>query len=107
MYKTFIRNIFIIGPESKVPVGILEAELEVFPRVAQALDEGVVRTQIDLERGRQSEQDRRFLEYAKHWWKEYLDIKPAHQDRMIKIFALVSIEYIYLFKKYQIPFVYI
>ncbi|KAK7114460.1 hypothetical protein V1264_000518 [Littorina saxatilis] len=76
------------GPESKVPVGILEAELELFPRATKHVEENVVRTQIDLERGKQAEQDRRFLEYAKHWWREYLDIKPAHQDRLIKIFAL-------------------
>nr|KAG5695562.1 hypothetical protein BaRGS_033984 [Batillaria attramentaria] len=76
------------GPESKVPIGILEADLELFPRSGQVLEENVVRTQLDLERGRQAEQDRRFLEYAKHWWREYLDIKPAHQDRLIKIFAL-------------------
>ncbi|KAL8560891.1 hypothetical protein ACOMHN_059075 [Nucella lapillus] len=76
------------GPESKVPAGILEAELELFPRATQCLEERVVRTQLDLERGKQAEQDRRFLEYTKHWWRQYLDIRPAHQDRLIKIFAL-------------------
>ena len=86
---TGVLHSHLAGPESKVPTGILEAELELFPRATQCLEENVVRTQLDLERGKQAEQDRRFLEYAKHWWREYLDIKPAHQDRLIKIFALV------------------
>ena len=87
--STFCITYLLPGPESKVPTGILEAELELFPRVTQCLEENVVRTQLELERGKQAEQDRRFLEYAKHWWREDLDIKPAHQDRLIKIFALV------------------
>ena len=85
-----MNKFWFTGNESKVPVGILEAELELFPRATQRLEENVVRTQLELERGKQAEQDRRFLEYAKHWWREYLDIKEEHQDRLIKIFAWVN-----------------
>lgn len=73
-----------------MPIGILDAELELFPKVKQVLEEGVVRTQLNLERSQQAELNRRFLEYAKHWWREFLNIKPAHSDRLIKIFSLVS-----------------
>ncbi|XP_064610638.1 centrosomal protein of 76 kDa-like isoform X2 [Liolophura sinensis] len=73
--------------ENKVPVGILEIQVELFPKTQQVLGEDVVRTQVNLEKGRQAEKERLFLVYAKQWWKEYLQIRPSHQDRLVKIFA--------------------
>ncbi|XP_071091691.1 centrosomal protein of 76 kDa-like isoform X1 [Haliotis cracherodii] len=76
-----------IGNESKVPVGILEVQMELYPRSQQVMDERVVRAQLDLERSRQAEKERLFLVYAKQWWKEFLQIREAHKDRLVKIFA--------------------
>ena len=32
---------------------------------------------------------RLFLVYAKQWWKEYLQIRATHRERLVKIFAQV------------------
>ena len=62
------------GNESRVPLGILEVQVELFPRPSQALEENVVRAQLDMERSRQADRERLFLVYAKQWWKEYLQV---------------------------------
>lgn len=43
-----------------------------------------------LERQRKAEKERLFLVYAKQWWREFLDIRPSHQSKMVKIFAQVG-----------------
>lgn len=44
-----------------------------------------------LERQRKAERERLFLVYAKQWWREFLDIRPSHQSKMVKIFAQVCV----------------
>lgn len=44
-----------------------------------------------LERQRRAERERLFLVYAKQWWREFLDIRPSHQSKMVKIFAQVCV----------------
>ncbi|RUS90786.1 hypothetical protein EGW08_001405 [Elysia chlorotica] len=75
------------GNEARVPVGVLEIQLELFPKPGQVLEENVVRAQMDLERSRQADRERLFLVYAKQWWKEFLQIRDTHQDRLVKMFA--------------------
>lgn len=75
-----------IGTESKVPVGILDIQLELLPR-PQPISEDVLSTQISLEKSKQAERERLFLVYAKQWWQEYLQIRAAHRQRLVKIFA--------------------
>ncbi|XP_005103634.1 centrosomal protein of 76 kDa [Aplysia californica] len=75
------------GNEARVPVGVLEVQMELFPRPGQALEENVVRAQLDMERSRQADRERLFLVYAKQWWKEYLQIRESHQERLVKMFA--------------------
>ena len=79
----------VAGTENRVPIGILEVQVELFPKLTQVVDDRVVRAQLDLERGRQTERERLFLVYCKQWWKEYLQIRDAHKDRLVKIFAQV------------------
>ena len=79
----------ILGAESKVPVGILEVRLELIPKINDLVGEEVISAQISLEKNRQAEKERLFLVYAKQWWKEYLQIRPHHKDRLVKIFAQV------------------
>lgn len=45
--------------------------------------------QQSLERQRTAEKERLFLVYAKQWWREFLEIRPSHQSKMVKIFAQV------------------
>ena len=74
-----------------MPVGVLEMRLEVIPRTRDHLSEQIVSAQVSLERNRQAERERLFLVYAKQWWKEYLQIRPSHGQRLVKIFAQVSV----------------
>lgn len=47
--------------------------------------------QQSLERQRTAEKERLFLVYAKQWWKEFLEIRPSHKSKMVKIFAQVCL----------------
>ncbi|XP_038952595.1 centrosomal protein of 76 kDa isoform X8 [Rattus norvegicus] len=73
--------------ESKVSVGILNIKLEMYPPLSQTLSQEVVNTQLALERQKTAEKERLFLVYAKQWWREYLQIRPSHNSRLVKIFA--------------------
>ncbi|XP_023580586.1 centrosomal protein of 76 kDa [Trichechus manatus latirostris] len=44
-------------------------------------------TVLALERQKTAERERLFLVYAKQWWREYLQIRPSHNSRLVKIFA--------------------
>lgn len=46
-----------------------------------------------MERQKTAEKERLFLVYAKQWWREYLQIRPSHNSRLVKIFAQVCILY--------------
>ena len=87
----FIHYLFclLVGAESKVPVGILEVRLELIPKLNELVGEEVISAQVSLEKNRQAEKERLFLVYAKQWWKEYLQIRPHHKERLVKIFAQV------------------
>ncbi|XP_072902902.1 centrosomal protein of 76 kDa isoform X1 [Hemitrygon akajei] len=76
-----------VGTESKVPVGILNLKLEIYPHLIQPLSQEVVDTQLTLERQKSAEKERLYLIYAKQWWREYLQIRPSHNTRLVKIFA--------------------
>ncbi|XP_059832580.1 centrosomal protein of 76 kDa isoform X3 [Hypanus sabinus] len=76
-----------LGTESKVPVGILNLKLEIYPHLMQPLSQEVVDTQLTLERQKSAEKERLYLIYAKQWWREYLQIRPSHNTRLVKIFA--------------------
>lgn len=68
-------------------MGILNIKLEMYPPLNQTLSQEVVNTQLALERQKTAEKERLFLVYAKQWWREYLQIRPSHNSRLVKIFA--------------------
>ncbi|XP_018412337.1 PREDICTED: centrosomal protein of 76 kDa isoform X1 [Nanorana parkeri] len=76
-----------VGAECKVSVGILNVKLELYPHLKQTLSSEIVNTQLTLERQKTAEKERLFLVYAKQWWREYLQIRPSHSSRLVKIFA--------------------
>lgn len=47
--------------------------------------------QQSLERRKTAEKERLFLVYAKQWWQEFLEIRPSHQSKLVKIFAQVTL----------------
>ncbi len=75
------------GQECKISAGILEITVEVIPRSGEVVEGDVVAMQLRAEKDRAAERDRLFLVYAKQWWKEYLQIRPSHAQRLVKIFA--------------------
>ncbi|XP_034618473.1 centrosomal protein of 76 kDa isoform X3 [Trachemys scripta elegans] len=76
-----------VGTESKVSVGVLNIKLEMYPQLNKTLSQEIVNTQLALERQKTAEKERLFLVYAKQWWREYLQIRPSHNTRLVKIFA--------------------
>lgn len=53
----------------------------------QRITPDVVAGQLNLEKSRLSERERLFLAYSKQWWREYLQIRQSHGNRLVKIFA--------------------
>uniref|UniRef100_UPI00358E81E0 centrosomal protein of 76 kDa isoform X2 n=1 Tax=Myxine glutinosa TaxID=7769 RepID=UPI00358E81E0 len=76
-----------VESESGVSVGVLDLHLQLIPPLEQSLDRDVVNAQLALEQRRTAERERLFLVYAKQWWREYLNIRPSHASRLVKIFA--------------------
>jgi centrosomal protein CEP76 len=72
-----------------VPVGLLEIQMQLIPKTPDILAHDIITAQISLEKGKQAERERLFLVYAKQWWKEYLQIRGTHNQRLVKIFAQV------------------
>ncbi len=77
-----------VGSEASVPAGILDLTLEIFP---SSRDEVIhlesLTAQLSLEKQRKDERERLFLVYTKQWWREYLEIRLSHSQRLVKIFA--------------------
>lgn len=77
-----------MGGDTAVAVGTLSLNLEILPKVVNTLtNDAALTTQIRAEREHDSERDRRFFNTAKAFWREYLQIRPEHANRMVKIFA--------------------
>ena len=75
------------GAEARITAGILEVQLEVVARGPDCVQEDVVETQLKIEQNRFAEAERMFLVYAKQWWREFLQIREGHSQRLVKIFA--------------------
>ena len=75
------------GAESKVPAGVLNVCLQLVPMLEDPLREDIIATQLGMEHSKNTERERLFLVYAKQWWKEYLEIRDDHKNRLVKIFA--------------------
>ncbi|XP_063342348.1 centrosomal protein of 76 kDa isoform X2 [Pelmatolapia mariae] len=83
----FAVELMGVGSESKVPAGVLTVSLELYPPLPEILSADIISTQQSLERQRTAEKERLFLVYAKQWWREFLEIRPSHQTKLVKIFA--------------------
>lgn len=81
-------------------------QLELVPRVTDIVTDEVVAAQVAQEKASQAEKERLFLVYAKQWWKEFLQIRPTHKDRTVKIFAQVCIFLLKLNKEDSHLFIY-
>ena len=76
-----------VGAQAGIACGILEILFKIVPCMGARLKDDVVTAQVSLEQGRSAEQQRLFFAYAKQWWREYLQCRPAHASRLVKVFA--------------------
>lgn len=76
-----------VGPEAKITPGILDLRIDVVPHPSTPLHPDLLSAQLALEKQRCMEKERLFLVYAKQWWKEYLQLRTEHSQRLVKIFA--------------------
>ena len=77
-----------VGNEANVPAGILDLMLEILPSSREEMVHSEMLTaQLSLEKQRRDERERLFLVYTKQWWREYLEIRASHSQRLVKIFA--------------------
>ena len=76
-----------VSSEAKITAGLLDLKLEIVPKSHEVLQSELLSAQLSLEKQRNSERERLFLVYAKQWWKEYLQIRHNHSQRLVKIFA--------------------
>lgn len=76
-----------VGAEAKITPGILDLRIDLVPHPCSPLHSDLLAGQLSLERQRTTEKERLLLVYAKQWWKEYLQIRPKHSERLVKIFA--------------------
>lgn len=65
--------------------------IQLVPTLDEPLREDLIGAQLGLEHSKNTERERLFLVYAKQWWKEYLEIRDDHKNRLVKIFAQVII----------------
>ena len=63
--------------------------MQLVPTLDEPLREDLIGAQLGLEHSKNTERERLFLVYAKQWWKEYLEIRDDHKNRLVKIFAQV------------------
>ena len=77
------------GAESKVPAGLLNVCIQLVPPLEEHVREDILSAQLGLEHSKNTERERLFLVYAKQWWKEFLEIRDEHRNRLVKIFAQV------------------
>ena len=77
-----------VGSQASIPAGIIDIKLELLPRSKdQVIHSDMLKAQLEIEKQRKDERDRLFLIYTKQWWREYLEIRASHSQRLVKIFA--------------------
>lgn len=76
-----------VGVEAKITPGILDLRIDLVPPPSDPVHSDLFSAQLGLEKQRRAEKERLFLVYAKQWWKEFLQLRPDHSQRLVKIFA--------------------
>ena len=78
--------------EASVSAGVIPVQFELLPRpttgaAAAPLAEGELAAQMRAEREADADTDRHLFAAAKAWWRDYLQIRPDHAGRPVKLFA--------------------
>ena len=88
--QTMSLELMGTGAETRIPAGLLNVCLQLVPALDESVREDIFGAQLGLEHSKNTERERLFLVYAKQWWKEFLEIREDHKNRLVKIFAQVS-----------------
>jgi len=76
-----------VGSAVAIPAGVLDVKTQLHHRDAAVPDVAAAKARFDATTDAAMRRDRLFLLYAKQWWKEYVDIRPSHRERAVKIFV--------------------
>lgn len=77
------------GTKSKISIGVLYLQIDIMPRAKRAdfISDRLVNEQISLEKKYEREMAHSFFEYSNEWWKDYKQIRPGFDKRLVKIYA--------------------
>ena len=77
------------GTKSKIAIGVLYLQMDLMPRInrSEFISDRLVNEQINLEKKYEREVAHSFFEYSNEWWKDYKQIRPGYDKRLVKIYA--------------------
>lgn len=78
-----------MGTRAKMAVGVLYFQVDMLPKPtsAQLLPDRLITEQLSLEQKYTRDITHSFFEYTTEWWRDYKQIRPNHDRRLVKIFA--------------------
>jgi centrosomal protein CEP76 len=74
-----------VGMEAAVPAGVLELQFEVVPRPRALIAEYDLGAVLAEHASSRAERERRFIVYARQWWRDYLGVREELKMRLIKV----------------------
>ena len=78
-----------MGTRIKTAVGVLYFQADMIPKLSPAkmLDDRAINTQLAHEKQFERGTTHGFFEYTTEWWRDYKQIRPGHEKRLVKIYA--------------------
>ncbi|XP_031552342.1 centrosomal protein of 76 kDa-like [Actinia tenebrosa] len=76
-----------MGEENKIMIGSLELRFQVLPHRRQIVQPQALENHLSSIHRHISERERRFMNYARQWWKSYISSHQSHSRQQVKIFA--------------------
>jgi len=78
-----------LGTQAKISIGVLYFSLDLLPKAArgQMLTDRLVNEQLNLEKKYERDIAHGFFEYSNEWWRDFKQIRPGHEKRLVKIYA--------------------
>ncbi|KAH6567422.1 hypothetical protein BASA83_010398 [Batrachochytrium salamandrivorans] len=71
----------------QMSTGLLEVRVTLFPAQIYLLSREEVQFHLQRDQRQDAEANRLFFVYAKQWWADFVQVRPEHADRLVKIFA--------------------
>ena len=71
-------ELFGLGDDMKVPVGLLDVDFFLLPKLETRLRLDDITERWKKEKHQETEATRLFFAYAKQWWQDYIDVLIHH-----------------------------